>query len=84
MAVVGSGNDTLGIVLVFNFHASEATDVNIGAEVATSGRTLSNIHIHIESLVGFLLAVGDAGLLLSCLNLAEVSFNTVLVALIEQ
>ena len=84
MAITGSGNDAFGIVLVFNFHTSEATDVYIGAEVATSGSTFRNIHIQVESLVSFILAVGDAGLLLSGFNLAEVSIYAVLVALIEQ
>ena len=84
MAVVGFGNDALGIVLVFDFHASEATNVNVGTEVAACSDTFSNTHVHIESSVSFLLAIRNAGLLLSGLNLAKLSLNAVLVALIEK
>ena len=84
MPIARSGDYTLSIVLVLNFHASKATDVDIGAEVAASGHTLRDGHVHIESFVGLALAVRDASLLLSGLNLAEVSINAVLVALAEK
>ncbi len=84
VAVVGSGDDTLGVVLVLDFHASELANVDIGAEVAAGGHSLLHAHVQIEGLVGLVLKIGKAGALLCRLRIPEVSLHTEAVALTEQ
>ena len=84
MAIVVVGNNTLGVVLVLDFHAGEAADVDIAAEVLASSESLLDAHIHIKSFVGLFLAVCDASLLLRGLRKLELIIKAVFVALCEQ
>ena len=45
MPVVVVLDETLGVVLVLDFHTSELANVNIGSEVAAGGHSLSYTHI---------------------------------------
>ena len=83
VAVIGPGDNALGVVLVLHLHACEAAEVNVGAEVATSRGTLLNTHVQVEGLVSLVLAIGEACFLLSCLSIAKVSLDAVLLALAE-
>ena len=83
VAIVGPGDHAFGVVLVLHFHACEAAEVYVGAEVATSCGTLLNAHVQVERLVSLVLAIGDARFLLRGLGIAKVSLDAVLLALAE-
>ena len=45
------------VVLMLHFHACEAAEVNVGAEVATSRGTLLNAHVEVKGLVSLVLTI---------------------------
>ena len=77
-------NDALSVVLMLHLHSGELADVHEVAIVLASSESLGDTHVQIESLVCFVLAVGDASFLLGGLCKRELAFNAVLVTLSEQ
>ena len=84
MTVVEVGNYTLSVVLVFYFHASETTHVDVVTEVSSSCCSLIHIHENIEGLVSLILAVCNALFLVIGLSGIELLINAVFVTFTEQ
>ena len=84
MSILIVSDGIVSVVLVLHFHTCEAADVNVAAEVLASSESLRNSHVHIKGFVSFIVAVGDACLLLGGLGVLELIIDTELVALCEQ
>lgn len=68
VAVVGTGDRALSVVLVLDLHAGELGDVDILSEVLSRSHPLLHCHVQLESTVGLVLTVGKAGTLLGGLR----------------
>ena len=69
---------------MLNLHASVLADVDLISPGRGLGKVVLHPHIHVECLIGLLLAVLDAFHLRFILWGCEVEINTVLVALLEE
>ena len=76
-------NCTFGIVTVLNLHLSVLADVDVRTVVSLEFEIVLHAHVHVERLVGLVLAVRNASLLHGG-GLIHGVFHTVEAALLEQ
>ena len=60
MVAVLEAHDVLGIVTMLDFHVHEAGQIKVFLCIALSGEARRQVHMHVEALVSFVLAVADA------------------------